>query len=405
MRNAKTLVILLLVTIAVAAAAFFARDQSVQTDLAGEPLFPDLLAGINDTAAVTLQTGGETMTFKPEGERWGLAERGGYPVDQEGIRELLLGLAQLKRIEAKTSNPERYVEIGLEDPAQEDSAATRLTVSDASGAATADVIVGDRKLGRGGQSKTQLYVRLPDDPQSWLAEGNLPDKTDASEWLEAEVLSLEEDRIREARVVHADGEELLVSRGDAAVQDYTLAGLGEDEQTKSSYEVNSVATSFAMLELEDVRAREPDKEYPEPQLTASMETFDGLRVSMEVLELDGERLARLSAEHFPVESEEPASAEATAEEPDATGTNEETVEAEDAGAETTSAEAAEAEEPESDTTPSTAEEAASLNERWQGWLYEVTEYQLNAITKRRADLVEPIVVEEEAAEEKPEGSS
>lgn len=372
MRSAKTFVILLLVTVVVAVVAFLYRDQSVQTALSGEPLFPDLLGGINDTAEFTLQSGGASTTFKPKDGQWGIVQRGGYPADQEGVRKLLLGLAQLKRVESKTSNPDRYEEIGLEDPDAEDSSAVRITVTDAAGSKSADVIVGDRKLGRGEQALEQLFVRLPDDPQSWLVEGSLPDRTDLSEWLDIEILTLEDDRIRQVRISRPDGEKWVVSRGDASQPNYALEGLGEDETMKPSYEVNSVATTFAELELDDVQKLEEGKEYPEPQLTATMETFDGLVVSMAILELDGKRLARLNAERQPVEVVDSESE--TEAKPD-------------------------------DSAKSPADEAAALNERWQGWLFEVAEYQLDAIAKRRSDLLEPPAAEDDQLEDKPEGES
>jgi hypothetical protein len=202
--------------------------------------------------------------------------------------------------------------------------------------------------------------------------------------LDIELLTLEEGRIRQVRMTHADGETVVVSRGDTSQSDYVMEGLGEEETMKPSYEVNSAATTFADLELDDVQLLEEGKDYPEPQSSVSMETFDGLIVNVTILELDGKRLARLSAEHQSVEVAELDS------------------KTDGEGAE---AETAETEAEQADTTKSPAEEAALLNERWQGWLYEVAEYQLDAIARRRPDLLEPPAAEENPPEEKPEGES
>ena len=50
-------------------------------------------------------------------------EKGGYPADTGKVRKLLIGIAQSTMLEQKTSNAERYGELGVADPTAAPAAA------------------------------------------------------------------------------------------------------------------------------------------------------------------------------------------------------------------------------------------------------------------------------------------
>ena len=71
--------------------------------------------------------------------------------------------------------------------------------------------------------------RAVDDPQSWLAEGSLPEMRSPLDWLDKGLLQLDDDRVRSVTVHHADGEVVSVSRRDPTASDFELADLLEGE--------------------------------------------------------------------------------------------------------------------------------------------------------------------------------
>ena len=97
--RSKSLLVLILLTVAVAVAVVMARKDTSGVAGAGEPLFPALLAGINDITTVVGVGAGETFTLVRDGGRWVVSEKQGFPADQDKARQLILGTARLQRIE------------------------------------------------------------------------------------------------------------------------------------------------------------------------------------------------------------------------------------------------------------------------------------------------------------------
>ena len=68
----------------------------------------------NDTAIIKVTTPEGPATLERKGDS-GPLKRGGYLASQANVNRLLVGLSFLKTIEPKTSKPERYERIGLEN--------------------------------------------------------------------------------------------------------------------------------------------------------------------------------------------------------------------------------------------------------------------------------------------------
>ncbi|MDX1431540.1 MAG: DUF4340 domain-containing protein, partial [Gammaproteobacteria bacterium] len=189
MRKRTLIVIAAIAVVATAAAIMSARD-SARVAHAGEPLFPALLENINRVVQVAGTSGGETFTLVHEKGRWIVPEKLGYPADQTKVRQLVLGAAQLERIEPKTSNPELYGELGLGDADQAGGKAVHFVLEDAAGDALAEFVVGEERPARGDPQADEYYVREPSDPQSWLVQGKIAIERNALDWLDQTVLSL-----------------------------------------------------------------------------------------------------------------------------------------------------------------------------------------------------------------------
>ena len=114
MRNGKTLVILGLVTLAVVLATIFTRQESTAIPRQGERLFPQLMANINDTTEVVGVSKNETFTLTRRDGHWVVKEKSDYPADANKVRQLIVGMAQFRRVEPKTRNPELYEKLGVE---------------------------------------------------------------------------------------------------------------------------------------------------------------------------------------------------------------------------------------------------------------------------------------------------
>ncbi len=394
MRNLKALLVLaLLAAIVVTAALLYPQQTEQGISGSGEAVLPNLAQQMGELQQIVVaRAGGETVTLQRAGDNWTVVEKGGYPADMAQVRTLLVGLADLRRIEPKTAKPERYADLGLSDPDTEDSRAVAVQLRGEGGNPIANLVFGDRQPARADPIRTEIYLRQPDEPQTWLVEGHLPELGGALGWLQSDVLNLDRERIRAATVAHADGETVRLLRDDAAKMDFTLQKIPQGRETASQFTINAVADAFSQLEIDDVGTA-GEVEFPEqPELTATVETFDALTVIAEIAQQDQRWLLRLRAQADP--------STATADEPATPADS-----APNEGAEDEEEQAAAQTETEDESSPVSERpdveaEAEQLNARWDGWIYEPSTGWIDSVNKRMDDLLEPVA---DAPANEPEG--
>jgi len=381
MRNLKTLILLALVTTGVLLAALFYRPP-VDTVSATErgPLLSDLAKRLDAVRTVAIRHAGETVTLHRKDATWTVAEKADYPAQPGLVRELLLGLTHLQRVEPKTRNPEHYAALGLADLDKTSGKASRIDLKDAADQSLAQVTLGKRQPSTAEPERSDLYALLPGDPQSWRVEGRMPTIGAAGAWLRRTLLELDHSRIAGVTLTHGDGETLRLipkapaatpatqteeARPDAGPETFILEGLGAGETLKSDYILEDIVDRFTRMQLEDVRPADPMQWPEKPDLQVEVQTQDGLRVWLTAAKIDGQPWIRLQAEAPPAT----AAAETVATSPSRQN------------AAPTAADAAKGQKE----TPQ--QEAATLNARWHGWAYTLADWAYQALDKRRVDLV------------------
>ena len=367
MLGRKTILVLAAVTVVVALAAIFSKQDSSAIPGQGEPLFPELMAQINDARQVSGISSDGSFTIKRRDDGWVVEEKSNYAADADKVHRLLLGTAQLTRIEPKTRKPEFYAQLGVEDVDADGSQSLKFTLKNAGGDALADFILGTRRPATGNPNLSEYFVRVPGNPQTWLVEGKLPDDKNPINWIDREILELDSKRVREVRVTHANGDKIIVRRPDPSADDFELVGLPKGAQIKDIYAVNGIGNGLTNLSLDDVKsasAIRQDKK--KAAMSVEITTFDGLRVTMHTRKNGKENLAWFSAAFDPALVYKDAKPEKTE-----TGS-----EAQDAD-EQTGLKAADV----------VKQEAETLNTRWQGWVYVVPQYRVDSVAKKKSDLI------------------
>jgi len=358
--------------VAVVAAVVSVSSQRAPTRIPADrpAAFPDLAAKVNDIAEIEVRAGKDKFTVKRQGERWGLVEKGGYPVPFEKVKGAIVGLANLKLLEPKTGDPERYARLQLEDPAKDDAKSRQIVLKDASGKEIAGAVIGKKNANLFGSARGGTYLRRGGDAAAWLAEGEVEIGATANDWIERELIDIAQEKVSSATVTHPGGETLHVHKPVENAKTYAVDNIPEGRKLKSDTEPNGVAGALWRLRLEDVK---PVSEVtiPADHIVGVYKTFDGLEVKIDMAKIGEEYWATFAAtppaDAAPAAETKPAEAKPADAKPD---------------------EAKKDAAKPADAPADPAKLAADINARVKGWVYRLSSYDAEKMVKKVADLLD-----------------
>jgi hypothetical protein len=300
-----TFIILIIAAAAALAGAVFTMvggNGAATKAQAGEYFLPELQRRANDARELVLVRNSGTATLKQDGDRWVFVEKGNYPANGEQIRRVLVELAELRLVEAKTRKSELYPRLQVEDPTSKDGRSTLMTVKDGQGKPIVEVIIGRRRIDRLGGGRDSLYVRRKDADQAWLAAGNVDITGEFQRFLVRPLVDIKAERIQEVATIQPDGARLVIRR-DKPADAMAVVDLPEGKTVKEKDKVTKAATALAGLDLDDVRKR-GEANIPEgDSIKAEVHTFDGLVIKVMSHETDYRNWARFTIETTPEASE------------------------------------------------------------------------------------------------------
>ena len=274
------------VSVALAVAAVLSRDLPATTAAASEePLFPGLLDRVNEVRTVRITAPGRTLTAQAGEKGWTLAEKGGYPVQPREVRELVLGVANLKLVEAKTADQARLKRLELEDPTAEAAKSRQVALLGEGGAPIATVVVGKSKPGLYGGGRGGVYVRRAGEQQSWLAAGELDVPDDALDLVDQTVVDIPAEQVAQITLHPAGGAApIRLHRPDAAAETFAVDAALPEGRALDPGSVDQVAGALAGLTLQDVKPA-TELAVPADAPRSRFETFDGVAVEATVATL------------------------------------------------------------------------------------------------------------------------
>ena len=295
--NPKVFLVLAALTAVTTIAAVFAvLSQPTATTLqfVDEPAFPALRENPDAVAKIILSSPAGTITLVREtGDRWAALERHGYPVDRKRVRDLVVALADMRLIERKTAQPERYDRLEVEAPDAENAESELVRLEAADGTVLAEAIIGKQRYRLTGTEPSGTYLRRPDEAQSWLASGGIQIDREVARWLDGEIVDLDPEAIRRIEIQRA-GESSYAAVRDDPGGELHLAGLAGDETLKEDADLTRLTVRCPSVRLDDVRPRE-QLTWPAEQHTARVETFDGVELSVRLAQIDDRYWATFEA--------------------------------------------------------------------------------------------------------------
>jgi Domain of unknown function (DUF4340) len=348
----------------VALGAWYVTQRKLPTsELAVTTLYPGLLDHINDAETLTVESNDGKVTVQRTGDQWAVNEFDHYPATVATVKQTLLQLAALKILEAKTSKPEKYAQLGVADQGIDSRGVKVLT----KGGAT----VVDLRVGKARPSHTIStpghYVRRGGEASAYLVEGELSLGLKATDWVDTSVINLPVERVHQVTVQPHEGAPFTVNKASPEVQLYTLANVPAGQEVRARATVSSIGGMLLDAKFEKVIAATKLAGLT-PLAVATVETFDGMTITVNQFEFEAAKFMTFSAAHTPEKAltlPPPATPDPAAKDP---GTG--------AAAPSTAL------KPED-----VAKEVATLNAKLTGWAFVLPDYKSRLMEKKLPDLL------------------
>ncbi|UCO97162.1 DUF4340 domain-containing protein [Metapseudomonas lalkuanensis] len=253
-----------------------ARPQP-QAVVSRELLLPELQGKLEGVTALDVQVPGQPdLRLARKDGVWVLPAKADYPAAGQPVATLLRALAEARKVEAKTANPELHGRVGLAEKGESSEQGARIKV-ERGGEASLELLLGKPAQ----QGKGQL-VRLYGDNQVWLVDQVMPLPTSELNWLDRRVAAIPFASVRQVEVTYPNGGRLTVYRDTAEEPNLKLKQLPKGRRLAYEAAANGMATLFAGLEFADNAPLAQVQFKGKPLLQFSLLTFEGGELRGEV---------------------------------------------------------------------------------------------------------------------------
>jgi hypothetical protein len=356
MNQRRLLILAAVAIVAVCVAVLLANRTATTPRDANELLYPDLKAQAESVKAIRVFKAGDERAVEivRNGDHWTLTERNGYPIADAKARNLVRALAGARILEEKTSDPDKFAALALEDVSGADAKGIRIELEGPS--QPVNLIVGKDGLGK------SSYVRRAGESQSWLVNEQLSASAEPRDWLDKDIINVSADRVQSATLTIGNQKPYTAAKSSRADADFKVEPLPKGKELSSSGAANGFATALINLSMNDVKPK-ADIATGKPSAQATYTTFDGLVVRLEGYEKDDERYVTLTASYDAALAERFAVKTA----------------ADDASKDDTEKGEAQAEQPPAASKPQVAAEAQTIAAKLTDWAFEIPRYKYEAI--------------------------
>ena len=265
--NRKTLFVLAVLALALVAGWYFTSQVGLpRVPAQAERWLPGVQ--VAQVKAIEVQRGDQPLVRLERREQgWVVPAKADYPADQGVVNKLLKALAEARKVEPRTANPELYGRLGLADKGEAEQRGVRLTLEQ--GEAPLQLLIG-----KPGQQDGQL-VRRADEAQSWLVSQRIELPASELDWLDRRVTAIPFAEVRELDLRHAGGERLTLARDKAEEANLQVRDLPKGKRLAFDGAANGFGQFFADLRFADAAPLAQLGFEGKPALEFSLTTFAG----------------------------------------------------------------------------------------------------------------------------------
>ena len=330
-------------------------DSNKKTVSAGRG---SLIQGLDPAAVaeISIQKAGQTISLKRVESGFAVASKSLYPASNKEINELLTACLDVKTVEICTNDKANHKDLGV----AEENADGILKFLNSKGEIITGIVIGNQK------DNGMSYARLVDSDEVWLVQSVPWLKQSPTEYVVAELVSVDKQDIASVQVSSPDGKYTIAAEpnsGRAILQDIP-AGKKQKES-----ECVAVFTALTSLMFDDVNAV-ADKADLDFNREYTCLLADSTLYTISIAQKDSKTYIKCKAEFTdkePVKKEQGIESEEALKKKEAKLLGKEKV--------------------------------VEFQRTCEGWVYEIADYKAKSLTKPKQELIEDIVVDANAPAE------
>ncbi|MBK8093755.1 MAG: hypothetical protein IPK32_17715 [Verrucomicrobiaceae bacterium] len=330
---------------------------------------------INGIKKLHLKEDKKETTIEVKGDRWVVAERGGYPANKEKLQEQLMSLRFEKVKAARRVGKDSWGKIGVNSPGDATAygVGTLVELHDDTGGVKHSMVLGGKVNSSGGSNDQMAmfgggptgnrFIRLKDDTNIYEVANQYEGlANDPAAWLLKDFVNVA--NIQSLEVIAAKPEDSWkVSKKAESDADFTLEGAKAGESLDNGKA--SVASFLSAPQFDDVQPKEKAAETMKDSVKAVITTFDGFTYTIQAAKkaVDGaDKYFMIVTTTAKIADKRPAVKDEK---------EEDKKKADEAFAKT----------------KKELEDKLAKEKGFDGWVYQVSEYTINTIFKKRSEIL------------------
>ncbi|MAN47324.1 MAG: DUF4340 domain-containing protein [Alphaproteobacteria bacterium] len=253
-------------------------SRTATTSRMGNPVIPDFASIRAEASEIRVTLSDESYVLVNTQDGWKMGTEDGYPIRPDRLATLATGLGELTWGEGRTRDPDKLNRIGLGDP-REGGTGALVEIIDENGNTEAALITG-----RKGE---HVYGRLPGEEQAFQVKGDLPPLYNHDAWLDFDILEINSDAISAVRIYDSMGESLYLQRS-VGTSDRSFIPGPPYQDFKLVSRIAASTPALALTRFAPIGVKPASKLETRPVARHITETHDGLEVDVSAYrEADG----------------------------------------------------------------------------------------------------------------------
>jgi hypothetical protein len=283
------------VSVGAAIAAVATRPEPTLIPTERALVFPQFAAALNSVGALEVKTAERGFTVTAKGDGWVMSSVGDYPVNFDKVKTALVQISQLRQLEAKTSNAERYARLEVQPLTAKESKAKEVIVRDKAGKVLAQGLLGKKVDTLFGKDIGGTYLRPEGEKRAWLAEGTVELGSGPVDWVSKAVIDVKGDNMKRLEATSPTGGKVVVARDKPTDKDFKLLDIPQGKTQRGQWETNQMPKALEGIEMKDLDVA-GKVDFKGKSYTTVFETFDGFVVRTEAAKIGDKYWARFSAD-------------------------------------------------------------------------------------------------------------